>query len=104
MRNIAIIHMGAIGDLVQALPALRAVRAKWPAAQITLVGRPERAAIARMAGYIDACADFDGPAKTSSIAAADLVVDFLSKPAPLPPARGGGPPPPPAPLSNLKVL
>jgi ADP-heptose:LPS heptosyltransferase len=95
--------MGAVGDLVQALPALRAVRSKWPAARITLVGRPERAAVARMAGYVDDCADFDDPTK-AAVAGADLVVDFLSKPAPLPPARrvsrpAARKPEPPCPLA-----
>jgi heptosyltransferase-2 len=72
--------MGAVGDLVQAMPALRAVRARWPDAHLTLIGRPERVVLARMAGLVDDCADFD---LSPSPAGADLVLDFLSS--------GGGP-------------
>jgi ADP-heptose:LPS heptosyltransferase len=79
MKQITIIHMGAIGDLVQAMPTLRAVRAKWPAARILLVGRCERTALARMAGLVDDCVDFDvfshAPPKARE---ADLVIDLFS--------------------------
>lgn len=89
MKNITVIHMGAVGDLVQALPLLRAVRAKWPAAKIALVGHPERAAIARLAGLADACVHFDS--FSNSLAAhqrADLVVDLFCAGRPGP-AYGG---------------
>jgi len=93
IEHIAVIHAGAVGDLVQALPALAAVRAAWPAARLTLVGRPERAALARLAGVVDACADLEtagvwrlaggqaapdarGPALLRE---AGLVVDFLTR-------------------------
>jgi ADP-heptose:LPS heptosyltransferase len=76
MKHITIIHMGAVGDLIQALPLMRAVRMKWPQARVTLVGRPERAALARLAGLADACADFDSFVRLAP-AAADLVIDFL---------------------------
>ncbi len=89
--TIVVLHAGGIGDLVQSLPALRAVRVRWPEARITLVGRPERAALAQMAGLVDAVAD----AETSGLwrlmggrpptapppppfDAADLVVDLFS--------------------------
>jgi ADP-heptose:LPS heptosyltransferase len=79
MKHIIIIHMGAIGDLVQAMPTLRAVRAKWPAARMLLVGRSERTALARMAGLVDDCVDFDvfshAPPKARE---ADLVIDLFS--------------------------
>jgi ADP-heptose:LPS heptosyltransferase len=79
MKHITIIHMGAIGDLVQAMPALRAVRAKWPAARILLVGRCERTALARMAGLVDACADFDVFAHAPPpLRQADLVIDLFA--------------------------
>jgi ADP-heptose:LPS heptosyltransferase len=78
MNHITIIHMGAIGDLVQAMPVLRAVRAKWPAAHIMLVGRCERTSLARMAGMVDACVDFDvfshAPPPSRE---ADLVIDLF---------------------------
>ncbi|MCX5685452.1 MAG: hypothetical protein NT049_17485, partial [Planctomycetota bacterium] len=79
MKQITIIHMGAIGDLVQAMPTLRAVRAKWPAANLMLVGRCERTALAQMAGLVDACVDFDvfshAPAASRE---ADLVIDLFN--------------------------
>lgn len=92
MRNIVIIHAGAIGDLVLALPALGAVRAAWPGARVTLLARPERAALARLAGLVDAVADLEtsglwrlmgersapGPLP-APLEGADLVVDFLSQ-------------------------
>ncbi|MCX5653514.1 MAG: glycosyltransferase family 9 protein [Planctomycetota bacterium] len=79
MKHIITIHMGAIGDLVQAMPTLRAVRAKWPAARMLLVGRCERTALARMAGLVDDCVDFDvfshAPPEARE---ADLVIDLFS--------------------------
>jgi heptosyltransferase III len=75
MQHIAIIHMGAIGDLVQALPTLRAIRQRWPGARLTLIGRPERAVLARMAGLADECLDYD---TMRAPASSDLVIDFLS--------------------------
>jgi ADP-heptose:LPS heptosyltransferase len=43
---------------------------------VTLIGRPERAALAQRAGLVDACADFDSSGRLAP-AAADLVIDFL---------------------------
>ena len=93
MKHIAVIHTGAIGDLVQTGPLLAAVRAKWPEARVTLVGRPERGRLLEMAGLVDAVAD----AETCSLwrarsrvgataflppvlAEADLVIDLLWRP------------------------
>jgi heptosyltransferase-3 len=79
MKHITVIHMGAIGDLVQAMPTLRAVREKWPAARVLLVGRCERTALARMAGLVDTCADFDAFARAPPTSReADLVIDLFS--------------------------
>jgi len=91
MTHVAIVHTGAVGDLVQALPALVAVREAYPSAQVTFVGRPERARLARAAGACDACIDLEtsglwralageacGPCP-AWLAEADLVLDFLTK-------------------------
>ena len=59
MNEIAVIHAGAIGDLVQTLPTLRAVRARWPAARVTFVGHPARAVLALRAGACDAWTDLE---------------------------------------------
>ena len=90
-RHIAIIHTGAIGDLVQAAPLLAALRAKWPKARVTLVGRPERGALLRMAGLVDAILDVEtaglwrlaanrgeADALPRALSEADLVLDFLN--------------------------
>jgi len=91
MKHIVIIHAGAVGDLVQALPTMAAVRAALPAATVTLVGRPERAALAVLAGAAERIVDLetcglwrlmgeaaDAPAPPV-LDGADLVVDLLTK-------------------------
>jgi ADP-heptose:LPS heptosyltransferase len=92
MKRIVIIHGGGIGDLVQTLPALSAIRRAWPGATITLVGRPERIALAHLAGVADECVDLEtcglwrlglsGAPVPPALAGADLVIDFLTKDSP----------------------
>src|SRR5947208_16510895 len=43
--RIAVLRGGGLGDLVFALPALEALRARFPAAEITLIGEPWLAAL-----------------------------------------------------------
>ncbi|MFO8013566.1 MAG: glycosyltransferase family 9 protein [Phycisphaerae bacterium] len=89
--HIVVIHTGAVGDLVQALPALAAVREAHPSAAVTFVGRPARGGLARAAGVCDACIDLEtsglwralagdpcGPCP-AWLAEANLVLDFLTK-------------------------
>ncbi len=53
-RNILIIDFGQLGDVVMSLPALRAVRARFPHARITVaVGKPG-AEVVHISGYADA--------------------------------------------------
>jgi len=91
MQRITVIHTGAVGDLVQALPALAAVRRAHPEAEVTFVGRPERGDLARAAGVADARVDLEtsglwrltaegGGAVPGAawLAEADLVLDFLT--------------------------
>ena len=66
-RNILIIDFGQLGDLVMSLPALRAIRARFPYAQITVaVGKPGGELIS-LSGYandileVDRVALRDGP-------------------------------------------
>ena len=93
MKHIAVIHTGAIGDLVQTGPLLAAVRAKWPEARVTLVGLPERGRLLEMANLVDATADAEtcGLWRARSrvgataflppvLAEADLVIDLLWRP------------------------
>ena len=58
-RNILVIDFGQLGDVVMSLPALRAIRERFPHAQITIaVGRPG-AEIIDMSGYADATIEVD---------------------------------------------
>src|SRR5918911_802348 len=53
-RNILVIDFGQLGDVVLSLPALRAIREKFPRARITVaVGKPG-APIIDLSGYGDA--------------------------------------------------
>lgn len=71
--NILVIDFGQLGDVVLSLPALRAIRERFPSAQITVtVGKPG-AEVVNISGYanatlvVDRVALRDGP-KLSSIA------------------------------------
>ena len=58
-RNILVIDFGQLGDVVMSLPALRAIRERYPDARITvIVGRPG-AEIIDMSGYADATIEVD---------------------------------------------
>ena len=66
-RNILVIDFGQLGDVVMSLPALRAIRARFPYAQITVaVGKPGGELI-HLSGYanevleVDRVALRDGP-------------------------------------------
>ncbi|MDX6694113.1 MAG: heptosyltransferase [Blastocatellia bacterium] len=58
-RNILVIDFGQLGDVVLSLPALRAIRQKFPHARITVaVGKPG-APIVELSGYSDAVMPVD---------------------------------------------
>jgi ADP-heptose:LPS heptosyltransferase len=58
-RNILVINFGQLGDVVMSMPALRAIRERFPHARITvMVGRPS-AEIVDMSGYADATIEVD---------------------------------------------
>ena len=58
-RNILVIDFGQLGDVVMSLPALRAIRERFPHARITvMVGRPGTE-IVDMSGYADALISVD---------------------------------------------
>lgn len=70
-RNILVIDFGQLGDVVMSLPALRAIRERFPSARITVaVGKPG-GEILGLAGYSDATLEVDrvalrdGPTLTS---------------------------------------
>jgi heptosyltransferase I len=58
-RNILVIDLGQLGDVVLSLPALRAIREKFPRARITVaVGKPA-APVVELSGYSDATIPVD---------------------------------------------
>jgi ADP-heptose:LPS heptosyltransferase len=58
-RNILIIDFGQLGDVVMSLPALRALRERFPFARLTVaVGRPG-GELVNMSGYADAILEVD---------------------------------------------
>lgn len=58
-RNILVIDFGQLGDVVMSLPALRAIRERFPHARITVaVGKPG-AEVIEMSGYADATISVD---------------------------------------------
>lgn len=52
-QNILVIHFGQMGDVILALPALQAIRQKFPAARITVLIGKSSAMIASLAGVFD---------------------------------------------------
>jgi heptosyltransferase-3 len=89
MRKVLVLRGGALGDFIVTLPALAALRARWPDARIELVGNTAAAALAVKRGLLDVAhsqhearwwALFDAaplpPALASWLAEFDLVVNF----------------------------
>jgi ADP-heptose:LPS heptosyltransferase len=52
-RNILVIDFGQLGDVVMSLPALRAIREKFPQARITVAAGTPSSEIVELSGYAD---------------------------------------------------
>jgi ADP-heptose:LPS heptosyltransferase len=58
-RNILIIDFGQLGDVVMSLPALRAIRARFPNARISVAAGKPSSEIVEMSGHADAVIAID---------------------------------------------
>lgn len=58
-RRVILLHPGALGDVIQALPAFSAIRAGWPDARLTLVTDAALAPVVAPLGVVDAIIGFD---------------------------------------------
>lgn len=58
-HNILVIDFGQLGDVVMSLPALRAIRERFPGAQITLMAGKPGGEIIAMSGYANSIIEVD---------------------------------------------
>jgi ADP-heptose:LPS heptosyltransferase len=58
-RNILVIDFGQLGDVVLSLPALNAIRQRFPRAHITVAVGKSCAEVVKLSGYADATLDVD---------------------------------------------
>ncbi|MBM3891666.1 MAG: glycosyltransferase family 9 protein [Verrucomicrobia bacterium] len=92
--RILIIRGGAIGDFILTLPAIGALRERWPQAHLEILGYPRIAVLAERRHYADAVRSIDAaalarffavgcaldPALSQYFAGFDLVVSYLYDP------------------------
>lgn len=94
--RILVLRGGAVGDFIVTLPALAALRAHWPDAQITLAAYPRSGRLARVAGLVHGLLSLDDAAAArlfgdvpdgsaasglaSWLGATDLAVSYLHDP------------------------
>jgi heptosyltransferase-3 len=92
--RILVLRGGAIGDFILTLPALQALRERWPRAYVELVGYPHVAELARLGGLADRVASLDAahvsrwfslhpeipPAQAEHVRSFDFVLSYLYDP------------------------
>lgn len=93
MRRILVLRGGALGDFIVTLPALLALRRKWPTAHIELIGNATAGALAVQASIIDRVESQHArswqqlyqetiePTLRERLSAYDLVINFWPDPA-----------------------
>jgi ADP-heptose:LPS heptosyltransferase len=59
LRRVLVIRPGGLGDMVQLLPALRALRERFPAAEVDVVCERRNAAVLQLSGLADRIACYD---------------------------------------------
>ena len=62
--RILVVRGGAIGDFIMTLPAIGALRERWPEAHIEILGYPHIAELAQGRYYADAMRSIDAKAMT----------------------------------------
>lgn len=92
MKSILVLRGGALGDFLVTLPALQALRARWPAARIDLVGNGRAALLGAEAGLLDSVAAQDrggwhtlytaspDPVLLRRLSAYDVIINFWPDP------------------------
>ncbi|MBI5685616.1 MAG: glycosyltransferase family 9 protein [Verrucomicrobia bacterium] len=92
--RILVIRGGAIGDFILTLPAIGALRQRWPSARLEILGYPRIAALAEERYYADAVRSIDAaamarffvpeadldPSLSDYFASFDLVISYLYDP------------------------
>jgi ADP-heptose:LPS heptosyltransferase len=80
-RRVQVLRALQLGDLLVAVPTLRALRRAWPDARIELIGLPwARALVERLPGYLDDVVEFPGwPGVPERDAEPSRVAAFLAR-------------------------
>ena len=80
-RNILVIDFGQLGDVVLSLPALRAVRQRFPSAQITIATGKPAGDIVRLSGYGDHVLEVDrvGLRDGATLISIARIIKFVSQ-------------------------
>lgn len=92
--RILVLRGGALGDFIVTLPALRALRERWPAAHVELLAYPHIAELAVLGGLVDRVRSLHGahvarffslrpqlpPEQVDYVRSFDLIVNYLHDP------------------------